>query len=166
MTTLRIPTSILSGLIFALSSHAATKSPFPAGCRTVGHEFINHLMILKPDMEDHPQTLYMIHNTSAQTIKLQLYKTSGQRYSPNYDNIIAKGEWGVFAMDEEFLPFVCATMAKKEITPVACHDTVEVCQYTRAKFDVANMGNYWVSHSRSLSSAIKESSGDGILLRQ
>ena len=165
-------TLILFSFMTTQSALGARKSKrsqrrFPRGCRHVGFEFKNDLLILKPLSEETPQTLYMFHNTSNSNIILKLVKQPHEVFSPNYENKIRPYQWAAFAMDKENMQFSCKKSYRNSTDDdtTDCGGVLEVCQYTRAKFGGSNKGNYWVVSSSPRYSTVRTSIQKGILLR-
>lgn len=142
-----------------------SKRKFPHGCRALGYGFADKYLILRPQTEEGRQTLYLLHNKSYKPVKLILIKSSQQIHMPSYKNTIKGNQWAAFATDEHEMKFRCINPSNNQSTTLDCSKIFEACQYTRAKFDQGNMGNYWVVKSDPLRRTIYKSILYGILLR-
>ena len=163
-------TLLLLGAVISHSTLAAKKTRvkrrFPHGCRDVGYEFKNQLLVLKPQSEEHPQTIYLIHNLSHGHLLLQLEKLPQHTFSPHYKNVVRPNQWGAFATDQSIMQFKCSKATRRSAgEQIDCGHVLELCQYTRAKFADNNMGNYWAVVSKTRRGAMNEAIAKGILLR-
>ncbi|KTD24734.1 enhanced entry protein EnhB [Legionella lansingensis] len=133
------------------------------GCMKVGFQFANKLFTLEPKIIGHPQTIYFIHNTSSNSIDLQVNKSTDLTYV-SYKNQIEANQWAAFATDEKRFTFACylSDGANKDID---CQKVLEICQYTDTKFPEGNNGNYWAVKSDRLEKAVKDVIKQGILLK-
>ena len=139
-----------------------TKRRFPLGCRPIGYEFKDNLLILKPvSNKERIQTLYLIHNVSHQPVYMEIKKLDTQAFSPSYENTINPNSWGAFALNQEVLQLSCSTHG----SPLDCWDILELCQYNNAKFAEHNQGTYWIVKSGSRSHAVYGAIHNGILLK-
>ncbi|ACJ18429.1 hypothetical protein [Coxiella burnetii] len=135
---------------------------FPSGCRMVGYEFKNNLLLLKPDSEtEEVSTLYLIHNISPDAISFAVEKLPTQSFSPSYKNTINPNHWAAFALNQPFLQLKCHA---NEIS-VNCENVINLCQYNRAKFAEHNQGTYWILKNGTRYQAIRGAIDNGILLR-
>ncbi len=169
---------------FAANMHAQSAPlQFPRGCKPVGFQFKNGFLVLTPvspqegqSSETAPQTelesspkipqgLYFLHNISQQRIQLKGYKLPDQIFSADHFNVIEPMQWGTFAVDDSMAVLRCDIGSTHESTRINCAETIEICQYPRAKFADHNKGTYWVSQSTTLHDAVQASDSNGILLR-
>ena len=159
--------SLFSTFIFVLSvtSIQAKSERFPHGCRELGSKISNDLLILENAAEEHPQTLYLIHNIYGGPVILKRLKTHDKDLGPLYKNKLGYNEWGAFAMDKQIMHFACYTGDGDLQQQVNCGQAIDICQYTRAKFGEGNMGNYWSVKSTDLYNAKRQAIQQGILLR-
>lgn len=176
----------LTLLLFASVSNVqiqAAPLQFPRGCKPVGFQFKNGFLVLTPvspqegqspdtvaqtELEPSskkPQSLYFLHNISQQRIQIKGYKLPDQTFSADHFNVIEPMQWGTFAVDDSMAVLRCDIGSTHESTRINCAETIEVCQYPRAKFAEHNKGTYWVSQSTTLQDAIQASDSNGILLR-
>lgn len=142
-------------LSFCLNAHALS---YPRGCEVRGFNYINSYLVLN---EDGKQRLYFLKNTSATPLKLRRYETRDVFLSPDLEVIINPGNWAAFASDIQNVHFQCS----QDLLQIQCRDVLDICQYSRVKFALSNMGNYWVASDKSLKDTIETSASKGILLR-
>lgn len=146
--------------------YAKEKRKFPRGCRPIGFDFKDQYLLLKSEAEEHPQTLYLLHNTSRYDIQLSLVNNNNLIKTPRFENTIKSKLWGAFATDEPEMKFSCHIKSKHhDDRMVDCSNIFEICQYNRAKFADNNMGNYWVVNSNTLRKTVYKAITYGILLR-
>lgn len=156
--------------LFALFAPIACSArDFPRGCESVGHQFSQQDLILKPKVADDaksPQTLYMLKNTSRQTIIVRNHVNKEMIVAPVWEATIYRNRWAAFATNKAITKFQCQSQSRtKKKIAVNCEEVLDVCQYPRAKFSISNFGTYWVTSNQSLSGAIRQASRKGILLR-
>jgi len=157
--------AIFISLIFISSSFALARK-YPHGCKDVGYVFENRLLVLKPASENHPQTVYLIHNKLKKSVKLIFIKPIGQGYMPHFKNIIKANKWGSFATDQPQLKFLCQISLKKRgKRTINCGSALELCQYIRAKFPGSHMGSYWAVRSDTQRNAKYTTIKQGVLLK-
>lgn len=164
------PLLLIAGLLLGYADFSyAKKGPprkFPHGCRELGYEFKGPLLVLKPVSEETSQTLYLLHNSSHNKLVLELVHLPEQPFIPNFANEVHGDQWAALAMDRQIMQFRCQKMLGGGRTQsVSCENTVEACQYTRAKFASNNRGNYWVENSNSKIGVVRTAITKGILLR-
>lgn len=141
---------------------------FLPGCLELGHEFIGGKLVLTPvKTEEYDQTLFFIHNTYADNIRLEYQRTEKTPLNPLWQAKMHYNRWAVFATDQQGLVFSCYTdYGHSDVTRIDCQSAVEVCQYPRAKFGQNNQGNYWVVNNQSKIGARNAVIRQGILLRR
>ena len=148
--------------------NAATKRKVPNGCRQVGVDFNNNLVLFKPVnkeklQSEEPQTVYLIHNGSPEySVTMKVEKLDSEPFSPTYKNTIKSTRWAALAVDQQLIQFSCSTAHGESIN---CGNVLEICQYNNAKFASHNMGTYWIVKNGSRRVAIQGSIRSGILLR-
>lgn len=159
--------TIVIGLAFLLASSSfAAARKYPHGCKPVGFSFENRLLILKPIQEDHPQTIYLIHNRLNKSLKLSFIKPPRQAYFPHLKSTIKANQWASFATDRSMIKFVCQQASKTgESRNVDCGKALELCQYVRTKFPESHMGSYWAIRSNTLKRTRYSTIKQGILLK-
>ena len=153
---------------FALSSSILAKQErrFPHGCRDVGSSFKGNLLILEPESEETPQTLFLVHNISGSPVMLKRKRVDSKDFGPNYKNVIRYNQWGIFVTDKPMLYFSCHSKPHDGYSyQLDCRDVVELCQFTRAKFGDGNNGNYWAVKSNGRRAGMRDAIRQGILLR-
>ncbi len=155
----KISFSAALALVVLNSSSAA---PFPKGCEVTGFAFADNFLVLN-DKGD--QTLYLIQNRSEQQIELERHETRDVFMSPQLQSKLEPTNWSAFASDVENLHFKCLSHLENNTAQVNCGDVLEVCQYPRVKFALANMGNYWVSTNKPQEQVIKDATSKGIYLK-
>ena len=160
-----LSTSLMVMLLFTFDAHAAKDRKFPHGCRDVGYEYKDGLLVFKPVVEDGAQTLFLLHNKSHYKVHLQLVKLPHKPFAPKYENEIKGNQWGAFATDLPVMQFKCSYDTGYDTQQTDCAQLFEICQYTRAKFSQHNGGNYWVINSGTQRNAVYGSIHNGILLR-
>jgi hypothetical protein len=167
---------VFMSIFYAFSSPASTISnpkkirKFPLGCREKGFSFENNVLSLHPNFEGkkYDQTLYFLHNITHQNIELTIKKAVGQRFGPNYKNVITPDNWAVFSLDFQHFKFICkekSFFAEAGAYGNDCSKLLEVCQYNNAKFAEHNLGTYWTVANKSRKHAVKSAIEHGILLR-
>jgi len=161
--------SMLSSILLSLvltPIYAKQPRRFPHGCRALGSKFHHDLLVLENAAEEHPQTLYLVHNLSSGPITLKRKRLDSRDLAPIYKNTIKYDQWGAFATDKPMMYFACFSGDAKEYSyQINCRDVLEICQYTRAKFGEGNMGNYWSVKSNGQRAAMRDAIKQGILLR-
>lgn len=155
---------VVCSALLALSTQAAVRK-FPHGCRPVGSKFSGNLLVLDNMAEEHPQTLYLVHNINNGAVTLKRRPVNSQDLGPLYKNTIRYDQWGGFATDKQLQYFACYSGEGEYMHAIDCANAIEVCQYTRAKFGEGNMGTYWSVKSMSLYGAKREAIQQGLLLR-
>lgn len=150
-------------ILSALSTTCLSASPFPRGCEVTGYGFSQPFLVLN---EKGQQAFYLLQNRTSYTIELEHYETHKEVFmSPSLATQVAANHWAAFASDVDNFYFKCYRKINNETrTLIDCRDTLEVCQYPRAKFALSNMGNYWVSTDKPLSQVITDASRKGIFL--
>ena len=146
----------------ALSASMNNLYAYPKGCETRGFGYSGEFLVINETGE---QTFYLIQNKSNYLIELQRHETRDVFMSPALSAIISPSAWAAFASDLQDMYFQCAIRKQDDITPINCHQVLDVCQYPRVKFALSNMGNYWVSVNKPQSRVIKDAISKGILLR-
>lgn len=161
---------VLLSLIYYGSSIAAvnkqvTKTApvagFPNGCKVTGFGFEGSELMLNETGE---QTLYLIRNRANISIELQRHETRDVFMSPPLLASIFPNNAATFASDVANLRFKCYKQEKDNTALANCQDVLDVCQYSRAKFAVSNMGNYWVSVNKPLKEVVSATAKSGIWL--
>jgi hypothetical protein len=145
-----------------LGTHSVSASTFPRGCEVKGFGYTQNFLVLNELGE---QTFYLIQNRSNSQIELERYDTSEAFMSPLLQSKIDAQNWAAFASDEANLHFRCYQHSNSNTALINCNDVLDVCQYPRAKFALANMGNYWVSTNKSQPQVIKDATDKGIYLK-
>ena len=162
MSLLKI-TSTITLLIAISTSHAA--NIFPRGCLISGHGFNKNYLVLN---EHGDQTIYFMQNRSNATIELEHVETRPNIFmSPKLESKLTSSNWSAFASDTANTYFKCYKRngGNGERTVINCQDALDVCQYSRAKFALSNMGNYWVSTDKPIQQVIKDATKKGIYLK-
>jgi hypothetical protein len=149
-------------IINSILMNSAIAAAFPRGCEVTGFAFTENFLILNDSGE---QTLYLIQNRSDQQIELERYETRDVFMSPKLQSKLEPSNWAAFASDVENLHFKCFTNLENNTAQVNCSDVLEVCQYPRVKFALANMGNYWISTNKPQDQVIKDATSKGIYLK-
>lgn len=163
---------VLLSLIYYGSSIAATNKPkttpakatvfsFPNGCKVSGYGFEGPDLIFNETGE---QTLYLVRNRAETNIELQRHETRDVFMSPPLLANISPGNGATFASDVANLHFKCYKQEAGNTALANCQDVLDVCQYSRVKFAVSNMGNYWVSVNKPLKDVITATAKSGIWL--
>lgn len=162
-----IKVSILLGCLLPASAMAAKKL-FPGGCRNTGYTFKFHVLMLNPEVNGNVQSLYFMHNKTGHKLKLAQQRIDNSKpYILYLNNEIKPNQWGVFATDEKLVKFVCSAPARgrKRERVVDCKKSLDICEYTNAKFAENNNGNYWGVRSKAKISARNDIIRQGVLLR-
>ena len=156
--------TIISVLLMTVFSNcmAAAANAFPHGCEVRGFGYSENYLIVN---DNGAQSFYLIQNRSTTPIELQRYETREVFMSPPLTAKLEPSNWAAFASDVENLHFQCFTKQNENSVKINCRDVLEVCQYPRAKFALANMGNYWVSINKTQFDVITEATNKGIYLR-
>ena len=145
--------------------HAATKR-FPNGCKPVGFEYQDGMLVLMPVSEtDQIQTVYLIHNMSHDTVNFISKKMPNQVFAPKYKHSIRPASWSSFSTNEHKIQFICKQGGYSYGQQINCADVLEICQYPRAKFAPHNGGTYWIKKSESRRQAVRSVIRNGVLLR-
>lgn len=162
---------VLLSLIYygtSVAAHAKTTAAakpavtlFPNGCKVSGYGFESNELILN---ETGDQTLYLIRNRSNTNIELQRHETRDVFMSPPLLASIDPNNAATFASDVANLRFKCYKQIEGNTSLANCQDVVDVCQYTRVKFAVSNMGNYWISVNKPTKDVITATAKSGIWL--
>ncbi|MBA2656873.1 MAG: enhanced entry protein EnhB [Tatlockia sp.] len=149
--------------IFLMTSFASSRAaPLPHGCEVTGFSYNNNNLIVN---ETGNQSFYLIQNRSKVPIILERFETQEVFMSPPLTAKLDPLNWAAFASDISNLHFQCAIKEGEVNKKIDCGEVLEVCQYPRVKFALANMGNYWVSMNKAQDLVINESANKGILLR-
>jgi hypothetical protein len=77
---------------------------------------------------------------------------------------LAPDNAATFASDVANLQFRCYKQEEGNTALLKCQDVLDVCQYSRVKFAVSNMGNYWISVNKPLKEVITATAKSGIWL--
>ncbi|KTC65092.1 Enhanced entry protein EnhB (plasmid) [Legionella adelaidensis] len=149
-------------LVISLLTKTFAASTFPRGCEVTGYGFNQNLLVLN---ETGNQTLYLIQNRSDAQIELERQDSKDTFMSPQLQSKLDPNNWAAFASDEANFQFRCFVHQNNNTAIVNCNDVLEVCQYPRVKFALANMGNYWVSTNKPQSQVIKDATDKGIYLK-
>ncbi len=120
----------------------ARRSAFPRGCQASGYHFTDGKLVINPDNADPHQTLYLIHNKSDTRVHVEYQKDPNAFMSPTWEADLDRNRWAAFATDKSNIPFKCKRKSRYEETDTDCGEALALCQYPRAKFALANMGNY------------------------
>jgi hypothetical protein len=155
---------VFAALLVTMNSSNATNL-FPRGCINTGYGFSNNYLVLN---EHGGQTLYFMQNRSNINIEFEHIETQSNVFmSPKLESKLYANHWSAFASDTAYTYFRCYKRVGTENEKIAvnCQDVLSVCQYTKVKFALSNMGNYWVSTDKPLQQVIRDSTKKGIYLK-
>lgn len=154
---------VLAALV--LSANAEPKQ-FPNGCKPVGFSYVDGKLVLTPIFtSENVQTIFLFHNRAGHPVRFVSEKMPGQDFVPQYIHSIDPDQWSAFSMSSKHLQFACSSHDGEISSPVSCSETLDVCQYPRAKFADHNSGTYWLKNGATLQEMIQIIVDDGILLR-
>ncbi|MDQ2993762.1 MAG: hypothetical protein M3R00_02295 [Pseudomonadota bacterium] len=133
------------------------------GCHPVGFSYANQDVVLNPVIVDEiGQTVYLLHNKSPYAIQVMADRIIDGSMVPALTSQINGDNWGAFAVHQPGFALACFS---EQGARVSCQNVLEVCQYPRAKFTLANRGTYWLSRNKSKYAARDDVVRKGILLR-
>ena len=161
-------------LVFSYNALAATNSAklkrpprkWPHGCREIGYDFQSNLLVLNPVSDTEKiQTVYLIHNKSPQDIHFMAERDPKDITALDYENVIKGEQWAAFALNLPTVSFRCV-VDNETNEQVDCAQTLELCQFNRAKFGTALYGTYWMIQSfAEKDTTYRELMRMGVLLR-
>lgn len=154
-------------LLLAVSGANGKELRFPPGCYPMGYKFKYYNLILKPTARYHPQTVYLIHNISNQSVKLFQARSGDDPYIMHNNTTIGANTWSVLATDEKEIKYICANGGEDilKIKVVNCSKMLEICEFPRTRFGDNNRGNYWIAQNvGSWTGAVSAARWNGILL--
>lgn len=135
---------------------------FPHGCRQLGYDFQDPLLIIKSNAQSQNQTLFLVHNTAEHDIRLK--DDNAPRFAPNYEKVIPANQWAAFSFDTDLVQFSCDRPNETD-SKLNCQSVIELCQYNNAKFPEQNFGTYWLEKTGSRDATMEDAIQKGILLR-
>lgn len=149
--------------LFLLTFLSTQANAFPRGCEVTGYGFNQGFVIFNPEGK---QTLYLIANRTNKPIYLERFTNADDFMSPKLEANLMPGAWGAFAAELRNVPFGCYYLdSEKNKVKLNCQDSLDICQYPRAKFALSNMGTYWVSSNKDQIQVTHEAAAKGIYLK-
>lgn len=166
ITKLSLSLTLLSFLVapLALAEEKENDKP-PIGCRDVGYRFDLKTLDLLPDIEGDSQSMYVLYNTSGQSVNLYQMRKEESARSTFLNHVIGPKQWAVLSTSEKKVKFACSVpKSKSEYGEVIdCAETLRVCEYVNVRYGMNNRGNYWLINSSSKNGAIREIVHYGII---
>lgn len=175
-----LATMLVSFLLLVISMTVIAEETFPAevenvektkeffpGCQEVGHDFRNGNLVLTPiQVEAYSQTIFFLHNTSYERIKVKYDHDNGNPLYPLWEVSIKPNRWVSFATDKRELGFKCyEDFNFGHGDEINCGSVLQVCQFPRSKFGEHNKGNYWIPSNKPKYQTRNDAIRYGILLR-
>ena len=139
---------------------------YPIGCNPVGYKFDLYNVVFQPPEKHNSQTIYFVHNTSMQRVRMFHAMTGERSYIVHINESILPNRWAVLALDMHDSKYICAhaEYGSDKLDIVKCADVLDVCEYDRSRFGGNHRGNYWMVHNNTRNGAVRAARRHGVLL--
>lgn len=159
---LRLKLILIFSFALAISNSWGAPKP-PNNCLDSQYQYIDEQLLLSPLVTEPIQRLYLVKNTSPDTVILT-HTNEDYLVSLGWRSKIDKDRWSAFGVDTSDFLIDCKRQDGETILPIACEAVLAVCYIPDTRFALSSLGSFWVSENKPLNQALVEVRRKGVKL--